>query len=93
MNGFRHVNFNNVRIGVPIVAQWLTNHTSNHEVVSSISGLAQWVAMSSGVGHRHGLDPVLLWLWCRPEATALTGPLAWELPYAGGVALKRQKIK
>ena len=29
--------------GVPIVAQWLTNPTRNHEVVGSISGLAQWV--------------------------------------------------
>ena len=29
--------------GVPIVAQWLTNWTRNHEVVGSIPGLAQWV--------------------------------------------------
>ena len=29
--------------GVPIVAQWLTNPTRNHEVVGSIPGLAQWV--------------------------------------------------
>ena len=25
------------------MAQWLTNPTGNHEVVGSISGLAQWV--------------------------------------------------
>ena len=44
--------------------------------------------MSSGVGHRHGLDPMLLWLWCRLAAKAPVQPLTWELPYATGVALK-----
>ena len=34
-----------------------------------------------------------LWLWCRPAAVALIQPLAWELPYAMGVALKSKKIK
>ena len=29
--------------GVPVVAQWLTNPTRNHEVVGSIPALAQWV--------------------------------------------------
>ena len=49
--------------------------------------------MSCGVGHRHGLDLVLLWLWCRPAAAAPIGPLAWEPPCATGVALKRKKKK
>ena len=31
------------RMEVPVVAQWLTNRTSNHEVVGLIPGLAQWV--------------------------------------------------
>ena len=39
---------------------------------------------------------MLLWLWHRPAAAALIGPLAWEPPYAEGAALektKRQKKK
>ena len=42
--------------------------------------------MSCGVGCRRGSDPALLWLWCRPVATAPIGPLAWEPPYAAGAA-------
>ena len=47
--------------------------------------------MSCGVGRRHGSDPALLWLWCRPPATALIRPLAWERPYAVGAALEMAK--
>ena len=49
--------------------------------------------MSCGVGLRCSLDQELLWLWCRLAATALIRLLAWEPPYAAGVALKRQKEK
>ena len=47
--------------------------------------------MSCGLGCRRGLDPELLWLWCRTVATAPIGPLAWEPPYASGAALKKRK--
>ena len=33
----------NLHPGVPVVAQWLTNPTGNHEVVGSVPALAQWV--------------------------------------------------
>ena len=46
--------------------------------------------MSCCVDCTQGSDAVLLWLWYRPAATVLILPLAWELPYAVVVALKRQ---
>ena len=49
--------------------------------------------MSCGVGHSCGSDPTLLWLWSKPAAAAPIRTLAWELPYAVGVVLKRLKKK
>ena len=51
--------------------------------------------MSCGVACRRGLNLalLLLWLWHRPAAMAPIGPLAWELPYAVGAALKSKKEK
>ena len=43
------------------------------------------------VGHRHGSNPMLQWLWCRLAATAPIRLLTWESPYAAGVALKYLK--
>ena len=47
--------------------------------------------MSYGVGHIHGLDPTLLWLWSSLAGAAPIRPLAWEPPYAEGAAMKRRK--
>ena len=49
--------------------------------------------MSCGVSSRHGLDPMLLQLSCRLAAVAPVWPLAWELLYAAGVAVKRKQQK
>ena len=70
------------------------NPTSNHEVLGSIPGLAQWVtdlALQWALGQRCGSEPALLWLQCRPAAAALIWPLAWEPPYAAGAVLKKRK--
>ena len=56
--------------------------TRNHGVAGLIPGLAQWVE-----------DSVLLWLWCRPAATAPIRSLAWEPSYAVGAALKKKRQK
>ena len=44
--------------------------------------------MSCGTGHRGSLDLALSWLWCKLAAAAPFQPLAWELPYVAGAALK-----
>ena len=75
-----------------------TNPTRNHEVCGfdpwpSSVGYRFSVAVRCAVGHRHGLDPALLWLWCGLEAVAPIRPLAWESPYATGAALEGKKRK
>ena len=47
------------------------------------------MAMSGGVGCRHGSDPVLL--RCRLAAVARIHPLNWEPPYATCAALRKKK--
>ena len=68
------------------MAQWLTNLTRNQSL-ALLSGLSFGVAVSCGVGRRRGSDPALLWLWCRLAAAAPIQPVAWEFPYASGMAL------
>ena len=45
-------NFKNLETGVPVVAQWLTNPTGNHEVAGSVPALAQWVN-DAALRHQH----------------------------------------
>ena len=66
--------------GVPAVAQWVKTPSAVAQVTAGVrvpilagacsAREGSGVAMSCGVGSRCGLDPELLWLWCRPAAVA-----------------------
>ena len=62
------------------MALQVKNLASVHEDMDSIPGLTQWVK-----------DPAWLWLWQRLAAAALIQPIAWQLLYGTGVALKRKQ--
>ena len=84
--------------GVPIAAQQVKNPPSIHEDAGLIPGFAHCIegsgiALRCGIGRRCRSDLALLWLWCRPAPATPIQLLAWELPYAVGVALKRKKVK
>ena len=59
--------------------------------LASLSGLGIRCGMSCGVGHRHGLDLELLWLWYRLGGGGGIRPGAWELACAWGVTLKMER--
>ena len=78
-------------VGAPVVAQRLTNPTGIHE------DMVPSLALLSGLGIWRCFE-----LWSRSQmrlrsciavAAALIQSLAWELPYAVGMALKKTKKK
>ena len=73
----------NTSVGVPFMAQQLTNPTRilMRTLVRSLVSL-------SGLRIRCCHE-----LWCRLAAIARIRPLVWELPNAEGLALKRKKKK
>ena len=72
--------------------------TSIHEDSGSTPGPTQWVKgptlsglRSCSVGHTCGLDPSLLWLWCRWAAAAPIPPLAWGTSISRGFSPKKTR--
>ena len=62
----------------------VTSPTNTHEEADLLPVLGQWVkdpTLPWTVLQFADLAPMLLWLWCSPEAAALIRTLAWELPY------------
>ena len=74
----------NCRSGSSCCGSVVSNPTRIYDDVGLIPDLLSlgWgssIAMSCGVGHRCGLDLMLLWQWHRPAATAPIRPLTWNL--------------
>ena len=80
---------------VPVVAQRVKDQCSLHEDVcqslTSLNRLRIRHCHKLGIDHRCSSDPVLLLLWLRPAAGAPSEPIAQELLYAMGVAVKRKR--
>ena len=82
-----------IQLEFPLWLPLRTQQVSTKMWVRSLAFSVHWgsgVAANYGIGCRWGSELVLLWLWCRPAATALIPPLALELPYAADMSLKRK---
>ena len=84
--------------GVPIVAQQVKDLTwslwgCRFNLRPCSEGCKTGIATRCHLGCRCGWNLVLLWLWGKPTAEALSQPLTWELSYAKGVAVKKKKLR
>ena len=61
------------------------------QFLTSLTGLGSGIAASCTVACKYGSDLALLWLWHRTASVALIQLLVWEIPYATGVPLKKEK--
>ena len=65
-------------------------HEDEVRFLASLSGLRIWCCREPW-GRSDTPVSVELWLWDRLAAASPVQSLSWELPYALGAALKRQK--
>ena len=72
---------------------WLVSIRMRVRFLPSLGWVKDLVLPQTAAEVRCSSHLALLWLWCRPAATALIWPLAWELPYDTAVALKRKPKK
>ena len=83
---------NKMIVGVPVVVQrkqiQLVSMRMQVWSLAFLSGLRIQCCCELWCRSQTGLDPMLLWLWCRPAAAGPIQLLAWEFPYASSVALK-----
>ena len=86
--GIKKLRYKRPTLGSSLHGSVITNLTSIHEDSGLIPGLAQWVKDLVYRSQMH-LNLAWLWLWLWLWCTAPTGPLAWELLYAMGTALKK----
>ena len=89
-----------ITVGLKEFPLWLSNNETDQ--YSGGHGFDSWlcsvgldsnIAVSCGVGHRCGSDPMFCGCGVGPATVALIGPLACELPYAVHVALKSKTNK
>ena len=93
-----HQNNNMNTPGDPIVVQrkWTRQRTMRLQVGSLtwFSELRLWCCCELWyIGHRHSLDPALLWMWLCPAAVAPIWSLAWKPPKSLGEKIKIKKKK
>ena len=79
------------------MAQWLTTQLGSMRTqvqsLASLSGLEIWLCCELWCRSQMWLRSSIAALWYRPAVLAPIRPLAWQLPYATDVALKKKKKK